>query len=80
MSLLLNGFSTTERTAQSNTGFGGYEVTDVAKSIVKSVCPRIGSCVDMLEVTALDASIMVISYLTIFTYERSFLRGIWVNY
>ncbi|PWA82223.1 clathrin heavy chain 1 [Artemisia annua] len=34
------------------------KVIDVAKSIVKSVCSRIGSCVDMLEVAAHDASIM----------------------
>ncbi|KAD4982967.1 hypothetical protein R6Q59_002616 [Mikania micrantha] len=58
-SILLNDPATTERTAQSNTGVGGYEVIDAAKSAVENICPGIVSCADILAVAARDASVAV---------------------
>ncbi|GJU21438.1 lignin-forming anionic peroxidase-like protein [Tanacetum coccineum] len=58
-SILLNDTAITERTAQSNTGVGGYEVIDAAKSAVENICPGIVSCADILTVAARDASVMV---------------------
>ncbi|PWA66878.1 heme peroxidase [Artemisia annua] len=58
-SILLNDPATTERTAQSNIGVGGYEVIDAAKSALETICPGIVSCADILTVAARDASVMV---------------------
>ncbi|KAK1425502.1 hypothetical protein QVD17_20854 [Tagetes erecta] len=58
-SILLSDPATTERTAQSNTGVGGYEVIDAAKSAVENICPGIVSCADILTVAARDASVAV---------------------
>ncbi|KAJ0444990.1 putative peroxidase [Helianthus annuus] len=58
-SILLNDPATTERTALSNTGVGGYEVIDSAKSAVENICPGIVSCADILAVAARDASVAV---------------------
>ncbi|KAJ0837845.1 putative peroxidase [Helianthus annuus] len=58
-SILLNDPATTERTALSNTGVGGYDVIDAAKSAVENICPGIVSCADILAVAARDASVAV---------------------
>ncbi|KAM0047835.1 putative peroxidase [Helianthus debilis subsp. tardiflorus] len=58
-SILLNDPATTERTALSNTGVGGYEAIDAAKSAVENICPGIVSCADILAVAARDASVAV---------------------
>ncbi|KAJ0837849.1 putative peroxidase [Helianthus annuus] len=58
-SILLNDPATTERTALSNTGVGGYDVIDATKSAVENICPGIVSCADILAVAARDASVAV---------------------
>ncbi|MFS7995218.1 putative peroxidase [Helianthus anomalus] len=58
-SLLLGGAGS-EKESPANDGVLGYDVIDDVKATVESVCPRVVSCVDILVVTARDASVAVI--------------------